>query len=878
MNNIYIKFSLLFLSFCLLSGSLLAQTVIPVNPSSLDGIDGSITVGTAGYNKEVVRLLDSSSKVIGEGTSFPYEFTSLGVGNYTVLFKYKWQGDWYQDEIQISLTYDVLSDYCNSYGDGLYETGITSVQFNTIDNSPVTSDKSGFEDFTSISTRVEIGNPYNLLVNLNTDGGYTVYAVAWIDWNANNSFNDDGERYDLGFCSDDPTGPTSNSPLVVNVPTDAVLGPTRMRISAKYDDYPYSCEKGFDGEVEDYTLNVVSNTPKISGFEPEKACVNTSANITISGENLGDATEVKIGGVNASIKSKTETEIIVNLPNVTATCEGPVTVINADGSSGVSDDNFMVNTVPEITTNINGELIVSPGTTNTYTCPAIVGAYVGATGYEWAITGDGATITNHGTQVDILFDSDATPGDRTITVKGKNDCEYGPEFSYNIFVRPVYECQTNILNWDFDEPDLDGTPWRGYSTVNGWYSSINKIEIWGKGMPGVEDGNQICELNSDGMNEMWQNVETTPGVRMFWSINYKYRDYSSETIELRIGNEETGRFDFLKTISNDAPGWKVHYGYYTVPSGQDKTQFRIVSIKEGQSAGYGNLIDDINFYSIEVDVEPPVLGGTLPSTQIVSPNASCEFELVDYTTGVTATDNCDTSPVIAQEPVLGTIISANTEITITATDAAGNSEKHKFTVELKDDEDPTASNPEAVAIQCIDDVPDADITVVTDEADNCTTLPVVTWVSDSNNGGLGSIASPYIVTRTYSVADDAKNNINVVQTITVIDKIKPKLICPDNIVTCATNEITQKAIVGGIAPVSYSDNCGIKSVRYRVVDEEGKVLIGFNKSTNDASGYEFPEGISKVTYKVVDKAGNRKSKSFTVTVKPKPKPIGIFFE
>ena len=43
---------------------------------------------------------------------------------------------------------------------------------------------------------------------------------------------------------------------------------------------------------------------------------------------------------------------------------------------------------------------------------------------------------------------------------------------------------------------------------------------------------------------------------------------------------------------------------------------------------------------------------------------------------------------------------------------------------------PTASNPLPVTVECIGDVPAWDITVVTDEADNCTLNPVVAFVSD----------------------------------------------------------------------------------------------------------------------------------------------------
>ena len=66
---------------------------------------------------------------------------------------------------------------------------------------------------------------------------------------------------------------------------------------------------------------------------------------------------------------------------------------------------------------------------------------------------------------------------------------------------------------------------------------------------------------------------------------------------------------------------------------------------------------------------------------------------------------------------------------------------------------PTASNPTAVAVECIGDVPVTDITVVTDEADNCTAVPVVAFVSDVSDGN----TCPEVITRTYSITDDCGN-------------------------------------------------------------------------------------------------------------------------
>jgi hypothetical protein len=193
---------------------------------------------------------------------------------------------------------DVLGDaYCVSSGNTVYNTSITLVDFSTINNVTSSSKTNGYNDFTVQQTDVFVGNTYDLSVNLNTDyGPYTVFAVAWIDWNHNFIF-EDSESYKLDSAFDTDDGPTDGSPFSISVPSDAELGATRMRVSAKWQFEPTACETDFDGEVEDYTLNVVSNTPDsppvITATGDQNMCtgvaaVNVVTAISISDPDPGD--------------------------------------------------------------------------------------------------------------------------------------------------------------------------------------------------------------------------------------------------------------------------------------------------------------------------------------------------------------------------------------------------------------------------------------------------------------------------------------------------------------------------------------------------------------------------------------------------------------
>ncbi|GGG37402.1 zinc-dependent metalloprotease [Bizionia arctica] len=156
----------------------------------------------------------------------------------------------------------ITDGVCASTGSMAYATSTTGVIFNTISNLN-TGKTMPYSDYTDMSTDVNRDSAYDLTVNANSDGNYQIITYAWIDWNQNCSFNDEGEQYDLGTSVNINNQPTVNSPLSITVPVGAALGSTTMRISTKYtspnaNDFPTSCETGFDGEVEDYTVNVLA--------------------------------------------------------------------------------------------------------------------------------------------------------------------------------------------------------------------------------------------------------------------------------------------------------------------------------------------------------------------------------------------------------------------------------------------------------------------------------------------------------------------------------------------------------------------------------------------------------------------------------------------
>jgi len=132
---------------------------------------------------------------------------------------------------------------------------------------------------------------------VNTSDNSKVFVFAWIDFNQDGDFNDIDETYDLGNIRDVVNGVTSISPNIT-MPIRTVLGAIRMRISAKLtnNSAPTSCETGFDGGVEDYTVNIIDST---LGIEDEllsafQLCPNPVANGEITLRIPNDITDFKI--------------------------------------------------------------------------------------------------------------------------------------------------------------------------------------------------------------------------------------------------------------------------------------------------------------------------------------------------------------------------------------------------------------------------------------------------------------------------------------------------------------------------------------------------------------------------------------------------------
>ena len=145
---------------------------------------------------------------------------------------------------------------------------ITSVIFNTINNTSGNDLVDGYEDFTAIETNVKRGDSHQISVTINT-GGFQDHCFVFVDWNQDFVFDKTTEKYDLGTELAD----VGTKTFTINVPNDAAFGSTRMRVIIEYDDPSDnygdgSCDSDHLtewGETEDYTI-VVDNPASVEDF------------------------------------------------------------------------------------------------------------------------------------------------------------------------------------------------------------------------------------------------------------------------------------------------------------------------------------------------------------------------------------------------------------------------------------------------------------------------------------------------------------------------------------------------------------------------------------------------------------------------------------
>ncbi len=360
-----------------------------------------------------------------------------------------------------------------------------------------------------------------------------------------------------------------------------------------------------------------------------------------------------------------------------------------------------------------------------------------------------------------------------------------------------------------DLKDLDGT--NGFKINNFDFEYLHNYNSYG-------------DFNNDGFDDILlplnQDIYILYG-KTNWSPSVTLNLLtSSEALKVKVRSASNYSLSFIGDVNSDSvDDIIIGTSKYTYTS------------EANEDPGISYVIFGKKFE----DKEKPTIK-KCPVNQVLAVNDP----IPDYTKIVEIKDNCDVSPIITQFPPAATVFTGITqEVTITATDASGNTETCKFTITttvIVDNEAPVLICPLDQQLPCGSAViPDytASITVT----DNIDPSPVIT---QSPIPG-----SPFVDGMTITMTSkDASNNKSTCdfKVKTSVDILKP-------VVTCAGNQLLT---IGNTLPdysglVTVTDNC----------DASPSI------TQNPAAGSAFVDGMT-VEITVKDASNNESSCTFVV--------------
>jgi hypothetical protein len=198
-----------------------------------------------------------------------------------------------------------------------------------------------------------------------------------------------------------------------------------------------------------------------------------------------------------------------------------------------------------------------------------------------------------------------------------------------VLAAPCDGSSDQLMNGGFETPAVTPDTFTLFpaASVPPWQTTdgLGEIEIWGDGFLGVPagQGNAFAELNANTAGTLYQDVISTPGATMSWTLLHRGRE-GDDTMQVLIGdasvadvNGATG-WDYISPDMTDGTtDWGAHGADYVVPAGQTCTRFafRAVSTASGNDS-VGNLLDAVAF-TVTIPAQPST--GPGPTTHVTPP-------------------------------------------------------------------------------------------------------------------------------------------------------------------------------------------------------------------------------------------------------------------
>ena len=188
----------------------------------------------------------------------------------------------------------------------------------------------------------------------------------------------------------------------------------------------------------------------------------------------------------------------------------------------------------------------------------------------------------------------------------------------------------SLGNGGFETPVVDPGTFRLFpeASVPPWHTTDlqGEIEIWGTGslqVPAAE-GNAFAELNANSPGTLYQDVISTPGATMTWTLQHRGRR-GDDTMQVLIGDANAANVngnDGWDVISDDltdgTDAWGTHTGDFVVPAGQTCTRFAFRAVTAAGGDSIGNFLDAVAF-TVTIPAEPTDPDEPGPTKRVTPP-------------------------------------------------------------------------------------------------------------------------------------------------------------------------------------------------------------------------------------------------------------------
>lgn len=204
-----------------------------------------------------------------------------------------------------------------------------------------------------------------------------------------------------------------------------------------------------------------------------------------------------------------------------------------------------------------------------------------------------------------------------------------------VLAAPCDGSSDQLMNGGFETPVVAADTFTLFpaASVPPWQTTdgADEIEIWGTGFLGVPagEGNAFAELNANTAGTLYQDVISTPGSTMSWSLLHRARE-GDDTMQVLIGdandadvNGATGWDYTSPDLTDSTADWGAHGDDFVVPAGQTCTRFAFRAVSTGSgSPSVGNFLDAVAF-TVTIPAGPdPTTQVTPPPTDTLLPTGS----------------------------------------------------------------------------------------------------------------------------------------------------------------------------------------------------------------------------------------------------------------